>query len=68
MYDQSTRDLRWRVGEILEEGKDGEEFLWEELEVAMTQIVHEINIHYVTIKGSHGGSFCEQCCCLGYCE
>ena len=41
-------DLRRCVHEILEEGEDGEDSLWNELEIAVTHIVHEVNISYIT--------------------
>jgi len=55
--------LRWCIHGILEEWKDGEDFLRNELKITVTQIIHKINVGNITSKGSYGCCVC-NCCCV----
>jgi hypothetical protein len=55
-------NLRWCVGEVLQLGKEGEEFLRKELKIAMAHVVHKIDVKDITKKGSHGRFSYDQCC------
>jgi hypothetical protein len=55
-------NLRWCVGEVLQLGKVGEEFLRKELKIAMAHVVHKIDVKDITKKGSHGRFSYDQCC------
>jgi hypothetical protein len=62
------RNLRGGVDKVLERGKDGEDPFGNELVIAMTQVVHEINTCDVTQEGCYRGSSGEHCCQHWYCE
>ena len=47
---RAKRDLRWGVKEILERRENGEEPLWNELKIAMSHVVHKVDITYITSK------------------
>ena len=50
------RDLRGGVHEVLQWRKDGKEPFWNELVIAVTHIIHKINICEVDSNGCNRGS------------
>lgn len=49
-----TEDLRRRIHEVFERGEDVEEPLGDQLKVAVTKVVHEINVSFISSHGSNG--------------
>ena len=54
--------LRWGIHEIFEDGKDVKQALWDDLEVAVTHVVHEINVSDISSHGYHRCSSSENHC------
>jgi hypothetical protein len=49
------RHSRWRVHEVLEGREDVEEQPGDELEVAVAEVVHEVDVGEVAVGHGHGG-------------
>lgn len=57
-----TGDLRRRIHEVFERGEDVEEPLGDQLKVAVTKVVHEINVSFISSHGNNGvGSGYQHC-------
>lgn len=61
-------NLRGGIHDVLERWKDGEKPFWYELKVAVSHVVHEINVCYITKERHHGGCSTQHCCQNWYCK
>lgn len=51
IFNPESKYLRRGVHEVLEKGEDAKEPLWNNLKVAMTHIIHKINVSHVSKYG-----------------